>query len=1725
MNISALADETLRHPFVETLGWALLHFVWQGAFVALLVCIVLLLMRRASANARYLVACGGLLVMAALPAVTMAMLPDRETSTGAVSNPREFAESPDQLPTHNPASAEVPIVSSSILPVDAFTIPVDSTDTGTPIESKSALAVSVPPPPLAKRCEMFLRPWLPLMIVVWLLGVVALAMRLLLTWVQVRRLETRGVLPTEPEHLRLMQQLATRLGVRRAVRLLESSLVEVPTVIGWLKPVILLPIASVNSLTVSQLEAILAHELAHIRRADYAVNLLQSLIETLLFYHPAVWWISSRIRQEREHCCDDLAASISGDTAGYVAALVRMEELRCEPRTVAVAARGGNLLNRVRRLLIPVAPEASFRDRVSPWWLTGAAALLIVGGLIGLPVLSKSQAEPVVVQETSRQPDHEKKPAKDAKENAANAKDRGVDVAPLADDDLDNITPSQIADRIEAAWKKYESIEYTATVAETRNTNSFAENGKPMLVKGTGSIQFRTDGTHWFADEKSFSYRIGTTDTYPIQKVSAFDGETHQVYDGHSLTLGQDEFAPNRFAAPGFFWQAGVSTDWLLNALRRPEAKLVEPVRVDETLCLHVAVKWKPDWDTGNRSFDILICPEQGWLPRRVIIERGGEMQAEWIISQVAKTESGLAYPTEFLTKRPTSDTNPRRRVTITSFRERTDFKPEEFIIAPQLGMDIVDHRAGFAWHNDPWWAELQPWMRESIGWPQANLQPLHFLHGYSEPELSGMDAPPIVAGDWLTEPAQLNWDRPERKVTVLHFYGGLLIEPSPQQLKALDHLQRRYRDGGLEVIGITTNDKSREKFRQAVKELNLSFPVMIDNKASDADIASKKTGAEWGATFVSYRLKAYTGTVVIDGDGKVQLVDANTQNLPNGMSHVESLVREALLKANGTADPPQRRPELINHASKMLRGTVASPNEIAAAISDRSPLWLQNAQQAIAASVPQAEQEFFKSHGATIELVLLDLRESEARMSQSAFWRLEEEWKRQAVAANGSGRIYGTVRKGGNNEFVSCSATLIVEPILRMLYSNSARGYTLTFDRSRTRKVDAGENGVFAVENLPMGTYQITVAARGKARVARFIDLSTHQSQEQLDIDLSLNDTISGKITNAVGDVIPNATIKAIKRFETPEHADLGRQTTEHLPTQSVSANASGEFVFKSLYEGFYMFEVTAEGYEWSITEPQPAGTTDLRVILKPKAQPDQANYPAVKSILGKATHQGQPVANAKIGLQAWSGPNGRYRTPEPFAATATTDDDGRYVLKVPAAVDDKSSIAIWAVADGFQPTRENIVLSLTDAVAALQNVELTPCEGSVIQLNSFDGMPLANANVTVPNQTLPRSIDFEIPKDWRDLVSGTTDSDGRVRLPYVVADAIAGALIFVPGHDGEIHVTENYFLNRKPAAVEPHYVWTLPNTGTLEGEIDAPPGTLPSELKLEVSTATAMPGDRPQFEWLQGVARPMVHANGRFRVISLAAGTVSIKPFLPADSPLQAEVPQKFVVIAGETTSITIPVTRGTHIRGRIVTSDTGSGLEGVKFSILYGASAREQKNMDDRIDITTDKDGRFDAWVPPGKILLRISWRDNKYGNAEWWSDRIDGLGSAFQIPDTEEFELEPIEFVPTGHVRGKVVDQDGKPLEGWHIFGYPEIPGKTIDTTMNCVAGTYVDDNGEFEGRFPITFPPVFWRVKRDRFSSAFDSDEDEYDAEVVSANPLALRVDTTPPVPTDSPATN
>jgi beta-lactamase regulating signal transducer with metallopeptidase domain len=203
-------------------------------------------------------------------------------------------------------------------------------------------------------------------------GIAMMSARLTVGFLGAERARRRGILAAPPWVAAAVARLVRKLEIRGIVRVAQSALVEVPTLVGWLKPVILLPVSAVGGLTPGELESILAHELAHIRRHDYLVNLLQAVLETILFYHPAVWWLSRRIRQEREHCCDDIAVSVCGDRIAFARALSTMEELRASPRW-AVSARGGSLIERIRRLVSQPQPAGS-----SHLPALAIAALLIV---------------------------------------------------------------------------------------------------------------------------------------------------------------------------------------------------------------------------------------------------------------------------------------------------------------------------------------------------------------------------------------------------------------------------------------------------------------------------------------------------------------------------------------------------------------------------------------------------------------------------------------------------------------------------------------------------------------------------------------------------------------------------------------------------------------------------------------------------------------------------------------------------------------------------------------------------------------------------------------------------------------------------------------------------------------------------------------------------------------------------------------------------------------------------------------------------------------------------------------------------------------------------------------------------------------------------------------------------------------------------------------------------
>jgi len=327
-----VTDPLLDTPLVQSLGWALIHFVWQGTAIGLATALALRVLAGARPTMRYAVACVSLALMLIVPVV--AVLADR-------------------------ASGSVTVASSGVASVNV-----------------------VPPVPLDRL--------LPSAVVVWLAGVLLLSVRLIVACAGVERLK-RATRSVDATVVARVQSLAHRFGIDRPVRVFESTLVRVPTVVGCLRPVILLPVSVITGLAPAYLDAVLAHELAHVRRHDYLVNVLQSLVETLLFYHPAVWWCSRQIRIEREHCCDDMVVEAGGNRVAYAAALAQLEELRGLQPMLSLNASGGRLVDRIRRLL----GESPMKERRSTMW-TIAAALAVVMAIVVTPALTVADASELV---------------------------------------------------------------------------------------------------------------------------------------------------------------------------------------------------------------------------------------------------------------------------------------------------------------------------------------------------------------------------------------------------------------------------------------------------------------------------------------------------------------------------------------------------------------------------------------------------------------------------------------------------------------------------------------------------------------------------------------------------------------------------------------------------------------------------------------------------------------------------------------------------------------------------------------------------------------------------------------------------------------------------------------------------------------------------------------------------------------------------------------------------------------------------------------------------------------------------------------------------------------------------------------------------------------------------------------------------------------------------------
>jgi len=318
-------SKILSENLINALGWTLVHSLWQGAAAAVGFALLMIVMRKYRSQTRYYIGVMTIMLVLAMAVVTFVNIYNGGAA-GAVTAGQ------------SPGSAAV------------MTGTVEMGESGS----------------VMMFFKHYFSRHLPLLVTAWLLGILVLVLRFAGGFIYNQRVKVHRTRPLSKNWQNRLEALCRGIGIQKSVRLVESALVKMPMTIGHLKPVILFPLGLVTGLPRDQVEALLAHELAHISRRDYLVNIVQNLVDIFFFYHPGVRWISSHVRAEREHCCDDIAVSVSGDSLNFAKALTNIQVTgrglnSIEPAVAASGKRHG-LLARVKRLLRPPAMGSRFTE-------------------------------------------------------------------------------------------------------------------------------------------------------------------------------------------------------------------------------------------------------------------------------------------------------------------------------------------------------------------------------------------------------------------------------------------------------------------------------------------------------------------------------------------------------------------------------------------------------------------------------------------------------------------------------------------------------------------------------------------------------------------------------------------------------------------------------------------------------------------------------------------------------------------------------------------------------------------------------------------------------------------------------------------------------------------------------------------------------------------------------------------------------------------------------------------------------------------------------------------------------------------------------------------------------------------------------------------------------------------------------------------------------------------
>jgi len=333
----------------EALGWMLIHSLWQGAIIAVLLLLILYFIKKKSAQIKYFlsfVALMGIVVWAGITFINAYQYASEKQvlKTQILNDPGYLKNllSSDNTHSNSLNNQETPVINQNTIKFRAF----------------------------------FQRNF-NIICLVWLVGMLFMVARFIGGLIYTHRLRTQNLMPISDEWGQIVKSLSHKLGIKRKVESFFSPLTRVPVTLGAVKPIVLFPISALTGLTPKEFEAAIAHELAHIRRNDYLLNIMQSVVEMLFFYHPAVWVISAQVRAERENSCDNIAVDATGNRVEYIRTLAAMQIKQSEQAQLVMAfsVKRGSVLQRIKRLQKEITMKTNFIEGI-------IAASLITGGLI-----------------------------------------------------------------------------------------------------------------------------------------------------------------------------------------------------------------------------------------------------------------------------------------------------------------------------------------------------------------------------------------------------------------------------------------------------------------------------------------------------------------------------------------------------------------------------------------------------------------------------------------------------------------------------------------------------------------------------------------------------------------------------------------------------------------------------------------------------------------------------------------------------------------------------------------------------------------------------------------------------------------------------------------------------------------------------------------------------------------------------------------------------------------------------------------------------------------------------------------------------------------------------------------------------------------------------------------------------------------------------------------------